>query len=524
VPIHFPAQEFSVTGLAADIRAPSVSAGSAEPVTKAPSSEGLATTLRRVAICVALYAIPVKALAAPIADLDIWWHLRTGQWVLEHGTVPTTDPFSSFGHDRAWRAYSWLFEVLAYGHYWLFGLPGLLILRVALAMLALVMLHRFVIRREPRFIAATALTAAAFLALAPLQSERPWQFSILFSVLTLEAILALREGRETWAIWLLPVCYALWANLHIQFVYGLLLLGIACAAPVLDAVLRRERSHTAATAGTRGWWQLVGLTVVCLLATLVNPYHLGIYNVVVDYGTQSKSYDLITELQAPRFRSASDWALLGLVVLAVFVLGRARQLSSFPVLLLAATGYFSFHSARDAWFVVLASVATITTRDPLAQKHPQEWLLTRRRVLAVAPGVAAVMVGAAVWRGLLPQPIEADVRSLFPAEAAEFVERQGYAGPLYNEINWGGYLIWRLPGLPVGLDPRMNVHGDDRIARHVLTRGGARGWESDAELAAANVIIVEVNSALAELLRTDPRFELAHEDGVAVVFVARGSG
>ncbi len=66
-------------------------------------------TVRRLLILIGLYAIPAIALMSPIIDADIWWHLRTGQWIIEHGAIPTTDPFSSYGMGKPWTAYSWLF-------------------------------------------------------------------------------------------------------------------------------------------------------------------------------------------------------------------------------------------------------------------------------------------------------------------------------------------------------------------------------------------------------------------------------
>ena len=72
-----------------------------------------------------LYSLPLIALSQPVLDPDIWWHLRTGEWVVEHGGVPATDPFSTFGHGHPWVAYSWLFEILVFGIFRAFGLVGI---------------------------------------------------------------------------------------------------------------------------------------------------------------------------------------------------------------------------------------------------------------------------------------------------------------------------------------------------------------------------------------------------------------
>ena len=68
-----------------------------ETPTATAASSGYAETVRRLLIVIALYAIPAMLVMQPVQDLDIWWHLRTGQWIVEHRAVPVTDPFSSFG-------------------------------------------------------------------------------------------------------------------------------------------------------------------------------------------------------------------------------------------------------------------------------------------------------------------------------------------------------------------------------------------------------------------------------------------
>ncbi len=58
---------------------------------------GREPVIRRVVLCVILYCLPLITLSRPVLDPDLWWHLRTGQWVVQHGRVPATDPFSTFG-------------------------------------------------------------------------------------------------------------------------------------------------------------------------------------------------------------------------------------------------------------------------------------------------------------------------------------------------------------------------------------------------------------------------------------------
>jgi hypothetical protein len=473
-------------------------------------------------ILITLYTIPAIVVMRPVDDPDIWWHLRTGQWIVEHGEVPATDPFSSFGPGRPWVAYSWLFEVLTYGLYQAMGPSGILIFRVAMVFAVAVVIHHFVAKREPQFLVATGLVGLALLPITYLMSERPWLFTVLFFTLTLDAVLDLRAGRSRRAIWLLPVCYGLWANLHIQFIHGLFVLALACAAPLVDRFcgLGEPKGH-ADQAGARAWWQVLALTIACFLATLCNPYHLRLYGVVVEYAGQTGAYDLVEEHLAMDFRAVWNWALLALALAAAFGLGRRRRVSSFEALLLIAAAYFSFHSRRDLWFLVLTSLTILTTGARSETSLADRFALTPLRVVTLSLGVTLVLALLDWRQNLSSTRLNRAIAQRFPVEAAAFVDQRRCGGPLYNPFDWGGYLIWRLPDLPVAIDGRTNLHGVERIKRSYATWSGQPDWERDPELAAARLVIGGAQSPLALLLRRDPRFERVYEDPLAVVFVVR---
>ena len=482
-------------------------------------------TLLRLLMVLALYAVPIVVALRPGADWDIWWHLRAGQWVVEHGAVPAHDPFSTQGQDKAWVAYSWLFEVFAYGLFSWLGLAGLQVTQLLLSLAVVAALHRLVARRQPRFVWATGLTGLAVLSLAMLFKQRPWLFTMLGTTLTLDVVLDLRTGRRNRLTWLLPGLYVLWANIHIQFVYGLGVLALACMAPVVDRLLGwhsdEESVNRLHFSARRRLGLLSGL---CLLATLCNPYHVAIYRVVLEFATQPGPLGFIAEMKALEFRELCDWVMLALAGAAVFAIGRRRSLSSFELLLLMGAAFCSFRACRDLWFTVVVSAAILSTAGTQAASYAERFALTPLRCAFVAVAVLA-FAGLVAWqRDLSPRRLNQEVASVFPAEAATLVRQRGYQGPLFNDYNWGGYLIWSLPQLPVALDGRANLHGDERIRRIGDTWAGAPGWRNDPDLAAAGVVIADAHSPLATLLLSDERFVAIRTeppDPVARVFVAR---
>ncbi len=75
----------------------------------------------------ALAAIAVLALSPAGCQErmeDLPWHLKTGEWILAHRTIPTTDFFSFTRQGLEWLDAQWLFQVIACGAYHLLGAAG----------------------------------------------------------------------------------------------------------------------------------------------------------------------------------------------------------------------------------------------------------------------------------------------------------------------------------------------------------------------------------------------------------------
>jgi hypothetical protein len=315
--------------------------------------------------------------------------------------------------------------------------------------------------------------------------------------------------------------YCVWANVHIQFVYGLFILGLGCVAALIDQRFGQKRDATAASPWSRRWYQLVALSIACFLATLVNPYHVRLYGVVVEYATQPGPFSFVNELKAPEFRNPSEWLMLALTGTTCWLLGQ-RRASAFEVLLLVSSAVFAFRARRDLWFVVIADLTVLASASRIFPSlvEPSFRLGARARAF-IGAGLVLVIAASAWLHDLSPAGLNRRVERVFPVAAARVIAEREYAGPLFNDFNWGGYLIWALPELPVSIDGRTNLHGDERIMRFGRTWAGLPGWQDDPDLAHAGVVLAPAESALASLLLHDHRFKRVYEDELAWVFVVR---
>jgi hypothetical protein len=176
---------------------------------------------------------------SPIRNPDLWWHLNAARLIHESG-LPRTEVFSHALFGQPWLDFEWLTQLLYGAVHAVAGFPGLMALRLILlmgvvaALLRLLSLHG--IGAAGRGLAALTLGCALF----PFADLRPDNFSLLF----FSALLLWAEGRRLGRFRLgrlvaaaIFSLFALWANLHLGLIYGLLLLGMFAAGAALDAAL-----------------------------------------------------------------------------------------------------------------------------------------------------------------------------------------------------------------------------------------------------------------------------------------------
>ena len=451
-----------------------------------------------------------------VYDPDIWWHMRAGEWVLQNHTVPRTNFLSSAGYGNPWVLYSWIFDIAVAGLHRIFGLLGpIIIYPVAMSLLIAAMLWRLTAKFGLDFWKRALVMALSLAALAPVCSPRPGLCSVLFLSVELDILVHSRRNHSSRLIYLLPFLFVLWANVHVQFVYGLFVLGLFALEPLMESAVERFKGKPPSERRPAGRGLL--LLCICILATLANPYFLRLYEVILGLIRQTGQYRYISELQPPTFRSLGGVAELLMILVAWVALVHRRNFRWIPSCFLLVASVFAFRTVRDVWFVMLAAVFAIGSSSPQGDTQslrPSRWISAGAVLLTVLGSLFIAKVHplsqAELWK---------DTADEFPVAAVDFVKSQGFAGPLYNDWNWGGFLIWDLPTIPVFVDSRTNIPGDEILERSIAVWSGASDWSADPHVANARLVIANPNDALTSLLRFDPRFRVAYEDSVAVVFV-----
>jgi Flp pilus assembly protein TadD len=489
-------------------------------------------------VCLLVLLLGAALALFPVASFDIWWHLATGRWIIEHRAVPGVDPFSHTAAGAPWVTHEWLAEVLFFLVHRLGG-TDLLILFKALAvagalLLLLLASQRTLLRlalpdREadgsPRekgllwLCAAAALLPAAHL-LSFRAFVRPHLFTVLFLAAELAILLPFRLGRPARLRRLLPLQW-LWANLHAGSLFGLLLTGVLLAGRWLD---RRKRP----VQGRR----LLATAAAMLAVSLINPN--GIHALLYPFRLAGSGFfrGAIQELQpayAPAYRGAF-WQYAFLLTALGALAGLARlPLRRYP----------------DFWLLVGAALAggvAAMRNVPLAGVLATPFLaLALHRLLAPRPRItrlaapaiallALLQLGALAARGTFigsegwRRPgLGADPRKL-PAGAVEFLREEGITGNAFNNMAFGSYLIWAAwPGIRPYVDGRLDVFGEAFLQRYLELLHGAP--DALEELASRNVEICLLDFPppggrwLHTALWESPDWALVYWDDIALVYL-----
>jgi hypothetical protein len=452
-----------------------------------------------------------------LADSDVWWHLSTGNWILHIHTVPHSGLFSQYPN-LLWTDSSWLFDVLLAAAYKFMGLRALPVLLMAFKVTVAWVI--FVLARGSRlnFWPALVLTAVAQFAI-PNLPPGPVVCSIVLFALELKLLFSARRTGNVRPLLWLPVLFALWANLDVGFMFGLLLLILFSGVALGEELGRHARA--AGSAGQRpvaAGKAAIVLAASCI-AAFVSPYLFQSYAAASEELWRLVPY--VQNLHAIGFRRPQDYVLLLLAMAAFFSLGRRRSRDIFQILLMIGSLALAFTRQRDIWVLVLASVAVIADAIPIGLTAVESRdLLWRREKLATAGLVLVAFLIAAISQ--IPSSREAllsKVADTFPVRASDYIRANHLPPPIFNAYDWGGFLTWYLPEYPVSIDSRAEVYGNGIDSRYFKVTTAEIPLDADPSFANARTILLSKDSPMALALSAVPQFTVAYQDNVATVLL-----
>ncbi len=377
----------------------------------------------------------------PQGDLDYWWHLRIGEWIVSHSEVPRT-ALLTWLSTGPWTAHEWASEVILYelhqvtGPFGSIALFGAVTAGIFVVMASVIQLLRPTMR--PLSIAIFGLVAA-FVATA-IWLPRAQLFDIMFSLVALRVALGYLERGERRGLWIMPVVMVVWVNLHGG---GVITYVLVMAGIVAGDWWNRRTGQAAA----RPWLPLLLSIGGTVLAMSLNPYGPSIYAYPFSIVASPVFLVLVQEWRSPDFhelffRFAQVFIAGGLVGLLSLVRvrdGRAVALTAGLVFMFLQSGRYVGLLAP----LVVAIMSPWLAEAAAVVRAGLPSISLRARWPAPVGFVVVVVLIASLIAGMPVRQTDMVARAE-PVAAADWLVIHPPTGRLLNDYNWGGYLAYRL--------------------------------------------------------------------------------
>ena len=418
-------------------------------------------------------------------DGDLPRHLLTGNLILHTQRVLTTDIFSfrttgfqSFPHE-------WLSQVIFAGIYDWLGLDGIVLLTALMIMFTWAIIYRQAVRQSKSFFAALILVGLGVAASQIHVLPRPHIFTYLLTAIWITLLERMDEEKSrSW--WLLPLVMLFWVNLHGMFVLGIAILGIYLVGDFLNAPsLAWFRTHRA-----RSMFLAGGLAI---LATFFSPSGPKIWAAIAALGSNAYITSKIPEYQSPNFHFPETWPFIMMLVLTIIGFARRNEKSSWiEILLVSSFTGLALYTSR-----IIPLFAIIVT--PIAAKAVANWLhadYPHSRFFVIEENIyqinstsngliwiIAIVLFATVLlrsgKAIDPQG-QGNVfnESFFPVQAVTWLETHPQNGHMFNEFDWGGYLLLRLwPTYQIFMDGHTHIYGEALTREYEQVLAQSDGWQ-----------------------------------------------
>jgi hypothetical protein len=405
-----------------------------------------------------------------LRDPDTFWHIRTGQWILDNAKVPVADFYSYTAVGQPWISGQWLAEILFALAFNLAQWRGVVILGV-ISCAAINALLALYLVRNLRFSVAIGWTAITEIALTAHYVARPHLFSYILLLIWTTILLDSYDSKNfrpsTPILCLLMI---LWTNMHGSFTIGLLLLYVFAGFSCYEKFVQRDYVRCR---------HIMLMLFAVSICALVTPY--GVHSALLVLQLMNMKFAMAhtNEWLSPNFQEY-PYFLYYLVALLTVMAGLGIQLRGPRLVVFGMMMFFGLSHIRGLFMLFLlaplilarpisASVAWLRaaqlvdgqSSDSARVSDPVLFYLQRRPITMPAILLAlAVIVTAYSWNEINIGP----PKSITPNAAIDFVRRTGITGNVFNSQVFGDYLIFA--GIRPFIDTRTPPYTDNFVHRY----------------------------------------------------------
>jgi hypothetical protein len=479
-----------------------------------------------VSLLVALVFGPGNGL---LNDGDTGYHIRAGEVILQTWRVPTQDAFSHHQPPLKWTAHEWLSEVFMAIVYKSAGLTGIVLFFAVLLTLTHWLVFWLLRSRSNNLILITVITLLTTATSSSHWLARPHVFSLIFTLVWFALLDRFQyQGQRT--LLYLPLLMLPWVNLHGGYFIGLVLIAVYIIGNLLHSVganraQAMEHWHKAK--------RLLGVLILTITACLINPLGYEILLFPARLTSDRFLMDHVTEFLSPNFHDVLPFKYMLVAMIAALALARKR-LNLIEVELTVLLSYMALYSVRHvSLFAIIVAPILLKTAESIITDLPPpvaKFMDTRNRVLTdidrnltspLWPIAVVLLVAGLALLGSLRFTFS---EKLFPLRAVEFLQRENVSGNMFNNDEFGDYIIFAAwPKYRVFMDGRNDMYGAKLGTAYFKVANAQPGWKDVLKQYHIDWVIFDTNSALTAALREQHDWQPIYTDKLATIFVRKGS-
>lgn len=476
-----------------------------------------------------------------IREPDLWWQIRTGEYILEHKEVPQVDVFSFTFDGLPWVNVKWGSEILQAMVVKSLGVEWIPILQMIFSGLTfwVVYLMYKLFRKEGTSVAFLWASFLGVIILSFRMNSRPEMVSHLFSVVFIYLFLRWRQKRDGLVFLIVPL-QLLWANMHEG--YGM---GIVLGFIFLVSFLVEKWYFKRLAISVKELRMYVLALALAWLGVAVHPMGTKMWTYFLNIFNQLGENQFTTELYGWSMKEYWNWiSLLSLSLAAYlgwYLYKRKKNLEWLEpwglgyVLVLLAFFYLSLSSHRNIPFFILVSIpllAGIVDRRIGNQVKSYQWSFL------VVGGVFYLMVVSNVFYdlalpreryGLKVNPFKNSVG------VCNYIKKHQIKGDSFTDYITSSYMLWALqPDYKTFIDlrdldvfnaPFMSTAMACLAQPRMKTPSGEEVWHFLDDRAKYDYVVLGTNpqfNPLHQTLLQDGRHVLAYEDNLSRLYIRKG--
>jgi len=395
-------------------------------------------------------------------DADLGWHLKYGEYFFQHGALLRENIFSTEMTNFHWANTSWLTDLITYS---IFSMGGFLGLTLAGALVVMLTFFFFSKAFQLTYWQQSLIFPFLLYLEDPVNSVSfRGQLMSIALLAVLIYVLLQYDSKRGRSIYILPLLFLLWSNLHGQFILGLGLLIFWFISFAVREYISFKKNFSLLVITLQ---KPVLIIILSLSTTFINPFGAGVYLAVLEHFGNPLLKSVI-EYLPPQELSISWWnqiiigMFLSIGILCIYFQKKFKGLS--PIISLTTLLYgLSLYVKRYSWSMYYLTIPFLQPiADFIKPSSAKMRFIAGTILFSITLTVLLVLKSPLrqfqlmSWERYCHDFLECSPKSM------EFLLSQQYKGPIMTLYNWGGWMIWNYPQIKPSIDGRMHLWKDEK--------------------------------------------------------------